>query len=767
MSKNQRLNASITVGAVLENSVRKNIGFLKSGLASVGSSIKEVEKRQRELAKQRRVLEKQGQSVEALDREYSQLEDQLNRLRRAQERWNRAQKASRKVGSTFSSMATEVGRASRAVAVGAGLAATAVFGLASSTAALGDDVAKTADKLGLSIEGLQELRYAAERSGVATSSFDSAMEKLGKNLGEAMGGTGAAKDALEQLGLSAKDLVALSPEEALGVISDRLQGVGTQAEKAAIANDLFGRSGIAMINMLRDGSSGLADLREDARRTGYVLSEDAARDAEVFQDTLLDLQLVGKGFKNTIGSALMPVVTKTMKRISTALVGNREQVEAWADAFATGVEDALPVLGEIAEGLGTVGSVVRGVATKTADMVGGWRNFGIIIGTVLASRTIMSVVRFGGAVFGLVRAMGALAMTTPLVVGGIRAIGAAMIANPIGLIIAGIAAGGYLIWKNWDGISAFFTDLWGDVKNTFTGFGDFISGVFTLDMDKAASGVGTAWEGLKGAAKKQFRLIGAYLSIPWRGVIKPVMDGLGLTKPISDAWDTVSGAVGGFFTGLGDTFSSVWTGSIKPVIDGLAIGDTIAAAWETAKTALGSVLDWLGTKFEWLSKIVSPVMDSLRWLKDKGGAVLGAVGIGGGGEAPGHVQTNALGGHFLPGAHLTGERGAELKFESRAGYVANNRALRRMSDYANSISGAARQSLASGGQSFDAMLSRVAMPSMAPAMATAPSVTNNNSYTIHAPGASAEEVIRILDRRTRQNSHSALYDAERTSGVDA
>lgn len=761
MSKNQRLNASITVGAVLEQSVRRNIGFLKSGLSKVGDAIKGVEKRQRELAKQRRVLIKEGKSVEALDREYQQLEDQLVRLRRAQERWNRAATASRKVGSSFTAMASDIGRTARTLAVGAAAAGGAVFGLASSTAALGDDVAKTADKIGMSIEGLQELRYAAERSGVATSSFDSAMEKMGKNLGEALSGTGTAKDALEELGLSAKDLVALSPEEALAVIADRMSTVESQAEKAAIANDIFGRSGIAMINMLRDGSQGLADLREDARRTGYVLSEEAARDAEVFQDTLLDLQLVGKGFRNTIGAALMPAVTKAMSRISEALIGNREQVEEWAEKFADSVEAGLPILGEVVTGLGKVGSAVRSVATKTAEMVGGWENFGVIIGAVLASKTIMSVVKFAGAVFSLGRALGVLALTTPLVAGGIKALGVALVANPIGLIVAGIAAGGYLVWKNWEGIGEFFTGLWADVKSVFVGFGDFVAGVFTLDMDRAAAGIGTAWEGMKGVVSKHFAVLGGLLSAPWNGVIKPIMDKFGLTDPISDAWDTAKAKVGAALAEAGAFFTSAWE-TISPVIDGLMSGELIAAAWESVQTKLGAVLDWIAAKFEWVGGIVTPIIDKLIWVKEKGASALAAIGLGGGDDEEEPITRRALGGHFLPGALLTGERGAELKYERRAGWVAHSRELQRMAANAGRSVRAAGQAAVAGGGDMQALLSRVSAPVMVPA--TAGGVTQHITNHIHAAGTSAEEIVAVLERKARLAKGSALYDDRRLGG---
>lgn len=917
MSKNQRLNASITIGSVLEQSVKRNIGFLKSGLSSVGNEIKDVERKQRELGKQRSVLEKQGRSVEALDREYEDLSRTLGRLRRQQERWNRAAAASRRVGSTFNTMASDMVRNGRTIAIGLGLAGGAIFGLASSTAQLGDDVAKTADKLGIGTDELQELRYAAERSGVATSAFDNSLEKMTKNIGLAMEGTGAQKDALDALGLSADDLANMLPEEALGLIADRMQGVATQAEKAALANDIFGRSGIGMLNMLQDGSSGLRDLRDDARRTGYVLSEVAARDAEVFQDTLLDTQLIMKGLKNTVGAELMPVVTQSMRRVGDALVGNREQVKVWAASFADGVERALPVIGEVALGVGNVLSITSRVVATTADMVGGWENFGMIIGAVLASRTVIRIGKFGWAVFSLGRAMVSLAASTPLVVGGIRAIGTALMMNPIGLAVAAIAGGAYLIYRNWETVGPWFKGLWGDVKTYFGGAADFVGGVFTGDMTRAGRGLTTMWDGYQGVMGRIVGGIGSVFEATWTNVIKPVTDALGITEPIEAAWRGVSGFFGGlfgdvgsYFTGLSDlvggvftgdmtragdgiktmwsatssalgrtldgigaiyrgawtnvikpvtdalgitepieaawswvsgridaivstigsAFDLAWTTFIKPVVDGLGSTDGIGAAWDAVKSGLDPVLTWIGDKFSTVLGFIQPVIDALKWTIDKGvgaaTAIGNAVGLGsprsvmdgtdgqtadpnaGAGLArlrsgiPAGVrgpsitdglQTNALGGSFRPGWHLTGEMGPELKFENRSGYVANNRAMRQLASYADRVGSAmpqartvgrtagasmsrAQRSLRShrtgpqgATQSLSAMSARIeaALGGGAPQQAAAGAsseVTQHINNHFHASGVSAAELMDIAERKRRTQAQGALFDRAPVSG---
>lgn len=725
MSRDQKLKSTITIGAAVDGSIKSSVSFIKNGLASVGSEIKTVTKRQQELGKQRRVLEKQGESVAHLDREYEDLARTLVDLERKQERYNRAAAASRRVGSTFKSMATSVRRDARNIAVGATAAAGAIFGIAASTAALGDNVAKTADRIGISVGALQELRYAAERTGVDVGTFDKALEGMQKRLGEAAGGTGTAVDALKALGLSASDLIAMDPDAAFAAIADGMAGIESQAEKTIIANDLFGRSGVALLNTLREGSDGLENLREQARRTGYVLSEEAARDAEVFQDRLLDVQLVMKGLKNTVGAELMPVVSDAMERFSTYVIENREQVERWASTFADRVGAAMPVVVELAGGVGRMMAVTGSAAAAVADLVGGWDNFGVVIAGLALGRSILAVGKFAGAVGQLGWALIRLVGAGPLVSGAIRMIGSALLANPIGLAVAAIAGGAYLIYKNWDKVGPWFSNLWDGVRRTFGGVVDFVVGVFTLDMDRAASGIKAVWSG------------------------------------VSDFFTT-------YLDGIANAFRWAWDGTIGPVVEKLAATDGVQAAWQTVKTTVGAVLDWLSEKFAAVWEGISPVIDGLKWVGEKGAAVASALPLGKDegsvmdgpapvgatqgstsdaisnlgipGRAPSGrspygipLQTNADGGAYRPGWHLTGELGPELKFETRSGFVATNRQLRQMADISDRAS---RPAPASGGSQ----------------------VVQNITHQINATGLSVEELIGELKRRERQASSSALFD---------
>ena len=73
----------------------------------------------------------------------------------------------------------------------------------------GDELAKTADKLGVTTQALAGLRHAAELTGVSTGTMDMAMQRFTRRAAEAAKGTGEAKGALQELGLDAESLVRL------------------------------------------------------------------------------------------------------------------------------------------------------------------------------------------------------------------------------------------------------------------------------------------------------------------------------------------------------------------------------------------------------------------------------------------------------------------------------------------------------------------------------------------------------------------------------
>ena len=217
-----------------------------------------------------------------------------------------------------------------------------------------DEIGKKADQIGLTTDALQELRFVAEGAGVSQEKFTSSMERFSKRLGEAEMGTGAAKKALEELGLKAEDLTAISLDEALGVVADKMALIEQPTERAATAAALFGREGVAMVNMLRDGSQSLDKMRASARDAGAVIDEDLIRSAEGAQTRLDAASRVIKAQLTVALADLIPL-----------LVGAAEGAASVARAFAT----AYTALKEIIDPTSDLEMAVDNVVAAMGDEI--------------------------------------------------------------------------------------------------------------------------------------------------------------------------------------------------------------------------------------------------------------------------------------------------------------------------------------------------------------------------------------------------------------
>ncbi|MGE4533395.1 hypothetical protein [Halomonas sp.] len=535
---------------------------------------------------------------DALQRQIRDANDRLDAQREIMGRLSRAD-----VGGKFRNMTTEVGRLGRRAAMLGGAAAGGIFALANSTATLGDDVAKTAAKIGVDMQALQELRYGAERSGLSTEKLDSSLERFVKRLGEAKEGGGAAAKAYEQLGLNADQLAKLSPDKALGVVADSLANVEGHADRVALMAALVGREGVAMINMLKDGSGGLDQFARDARAVGYALSDEAGRDAEEFKDALLDAQSGLKGMKNTIGAELMPAVTGLMRELSGWMRENRDQVKAFAREFGDRLKDAVPAIIEVAKGAATFAKTLGGMVNTAARLVGGFDNLAMVAGAIFAGKAIASVLSFAGALGTAGGAVYDLAMLNPKLAGAMTKVGTAMAALPIGWIVVGIAAvaaGALYLWKNWDWIGPKFAALWDDLRAM----------------------PGRAWAGIKAAFEEGIggvaRLLANWspLGILWRG-ISAALGTLGIELPT-----TLTGLGGAIIDGLIGGLDAKWQ-ALREKISSMADG---VVGWFKEKLGINSpsrVFADFGANL--LDGLINGIDEKWQLLKDKIGATAGAV----------------------------------------------------------------------------------------------------------------------------------------------
>ena len=147
-----------------------------------------------------------------------------------------------------------------------------------------DEAAKTSRKLGLVTDELIALQLA----GMADGSVDMAVQRMTRRLAEAAAGTGEAKKAIEELGLSAQDLNLMGPFDAFAALSDAIAGVDNDADQLRLAFKLFDSEGAALVNVLKEGGQAVDEFRTKARDLGMTFTDDVARNVEEANDALPD-----------------------------------------------------------------------------------------------------------------------------------------------------------------------------------------------------------------------------------------------------------------------------------------------------------------------------------------------------------------------------------------------------------------------------------------------------------------------------------------------
>ena len=253
------------------------------------------------------------------------------------------------------------------VAVG-GAAVGGVVGAGNSFADRTDSIAKTSDKLGFTIEGLQELHHAAELSGVGVERFNTASQRSVRRIAEAANGSGEAVGALEELGLYAEELAELSPEEQFNQLADALSGVENQGDRVKLAMKLFDSEGVDLVNMLGEGSAGLEKMRQEARDLGVVMDEDTVRAGVRLKDSLTRTGAAFTGIRNIVGAALLPVLDRFSSSITSFAVENRPQIEAFGRVV--GITAAV-----VGTAVGRLFKIIGWVADKVFSIVGGVSKF--------------------------------------------------------------------------------------------------------------------------------------------------------------------------------------------------------------------------------------------------------------------------------------------------------------------------------------------------------------------------------------------------------
>ena len=285
-------------------------------------------------------------------------------LRRVQDQ-NRT--ASRAVGRQWAAASTGLAASAKSLArfTGVGAAVTgalsAVSLVSQTREALeyADSIDKTADRLGLSTDALQEFRFAADQSGVATRTLDLAIQRFTRRSGEAANGTGEARDAIAELGLELRDSEG-QIRRTEDLFSDAIEALGevdVPAERLRLAFKLFDSEGVAVLQMVENFEA----LRAKALELGVVLDRQTIERAVEAKDELAAMSQIVRAQLTPslvgLAQAILPVAD-AFARVST-----------FASTFFDSLRDA-DAIGEqgLVRQLGIVGATVRRLTDQIDEL---------------------------------------------------------------------------------------------------------------------------------------------------------------------------------------------------------------------------------------------------------------------------------------------------------------------------------------------------------------------------------------------------------------
>ena len=184
-----------------------------------------------------------------------------------------------------------------------------------------DEIAKTADAIGITTDALQEYRFALDISGVSQAATDKSLKKFTKNMGELAKSSSETESTLKDLdpALLANLRSLDSVEDRLAAVFRAMAGYTDQAKRAAVASALFGRSGIDMTVAVKGGIAAFEGLQQRARSLGIVIKEDLLRNAENAKDQLTILaKVIGTNITSAILKAA-PQIAELAKSFAEAI----------------------------------------------------------------------------------------------------------------------------------------------------------------------------------------------------------------------------------------------------------------------------------------------------------------------------------------------------------------------------------------------------------------------------------------------------------------
>lgn len=252
--------------------------------------------------------------------------------------------------------------------------AGAAFALAKNMSAAIDEIGDSAKAAGMSTTAFQEYRFALKEAAAMTDEeFAASVTRLNKTLGEARTGSASAIKAFEAIGISQAQLAdgSFTTDQAMAAFIAKMEATKDPAIAAALATDLFGKSGASLGAGLSGVPGQVKALVDRAKELGIALGPDAFRAADEFEGKMGELGAQFELVKMKIAEVLLPVIVDKLipalqEVVIPAIMAVVEKVGGWITAFGQLDPAIQEVVGWIVGAFAVGGPVLLAIAAVSS-----------------------------------------------------------------------------------------------------------------------------------------------------------------------------------------------------------------------------------------------------------------------------------------------------------------------------------------------------------------------------------------------------------------
>lgn len=579
----------------------KALNELKSKLEEAektyGKASPEAEKLTLEITKQETAMSKTRAEIARAETEYNKASKSMDNLGDESEE---AGKQAEKSGDGFTVLkgilANLAAQAITAVVDGMKKLASSIKETVSEVAAMGDEIDKESQKLGLSTKTYQELSYAMERSGADIDSFKKGVININSTLADVQNGVEGASDQFDAMGVSLQnaDGSMKSSEEVLLSTIDALASMEDETQRNALANDIFGKSYTELAPLLNSGSEGIKELMQEAEDYGMVMSEDVVKASAEFEDSLTRLQGATNGLKSRLVGQLLPSFSEVIDGLSLMASGSEEGGEK----LTQGIEHALDDINRLMpEFIKVGGQILQGIIKGISSNLGGiLQSVGDLVTTL--SQALID---------NLPTITDALGQALPTIIESI-----------VGLVIQLISNLGQILEPILSALPQIITTV---LDALASHIGEIVSGIVSvvvLILQHLPEIISAIIEAIPTIIVELIKAIVQNLPTLIMAIIKCVAEiGVAIFKSLGNVWsDYISPWLGSVISGIGEWFSNIFS-SIGEFFVNLAV-DFVNWQNETKAKISNFFSNIIQSVVEFVSKIPQKIAEGVSGIWEAG-----------------------------------------------------------------------------------------------------------------------------------------------------